>query len=110
MTGTQRVTLDDLIDLHRAVLVALPLEGSTLGYHPLAKSMKRVTEELNAPLPVGVPRLRSGEVAAAARRLRVLKLANPIRIGGGLCWQATQAGKDLVADWTPPTFNEPETA
>ena len=104
------VKTDDLIDLHRAVLVALPPEGSKLGYHPLALTVKRVRDELNEPLPSSVPKLTSGNVTAAVRRLHLLGLAVAVKMQNGLAWQATPAGKEFVNGWEMPAFDEQQEA
>lgn len=104
-----RFTRESLLDFHRALLVQMPLVGSKLGYHPLAKSARQLREELNKPLPAYIPKSSAGEINGGLRALKFLGLAAEIRLTSGqLGWQATEDGKTFVAGWEIPSFEEPE--
>jgi hypothetical protein len=98
---------ENMLDLHYALLAALPKEGARLGYHPLTKRVPQLVAELNKPLPPDVPPVTSGEVNGAIRGLRSIGLAVEVRLSNGhFGYQATPRGQELAQSWTPPTFDQ----
>lgn len=97
-----RLTAADLNPLHRALLGVLPDEGSMLGrYHVLARTTKQLVSELNQDLAPGEPPLKSSTVQTALRQLKLAGYAATVRLSSGNGWQATSAGRRVVASEAP---------
>jgi hypothetical protein len=89
----------NLAPIDFAIFAALPDEGSHLGYHPLYKTAKQVTADLNKDMPPDAPKLRTSEVATRIRVMHLAKLVVPVRALAGsiLGWQRPPRAKELLA-------------
>ncbi len=97
---TPAVVEANLQDIDYAIFERLPEEGSKLGYHPLFKSAKRLTEELNAAVPPEA-RLTVGNVSARLRGLLIggLTVSVSIALSGKVDgWQRTARATQLLEE------------
>ena len=87
-----------LTDFHYAIFALLPLEGQTLGYHPMVVTVRHMRDELNAALPTGQPQLTSGVLQAELRELAKIGLALKVTSLGSrtLGWQKTHRAAELL--------------
>lgn len=87
-----------LTDLDLAIMERLPLEGSRLGYHTLAKQVRRLKTELNEGMPENVL-VTSAQLNGRLRSLQAMGLVarcivQPANSGSG--WQITLRGKFVL--------------
>lgn len=61
------------------IISRLPSEGDTLGYHPMFKTVRKLTDELNEPLPPEAI-MTSGSIGARVRTLSIAGLTKPVSI------------------------------
>lgn len=97
---TNQEVEEALTDLDFAIMERLPLEGSKLGYHTLAKQVRRLKAELNEGMPEEA-HVTSGQLNGRLRSLQAMGLVmartvQPQSAGAG--WQITLRGKFMLGE------------
>jgi len=85
-----------------AILPLLPIEGSAIGYHPIAATVAQIRTTLNAQVPEE-GQLTTGQVHGRLRAMRSngMTLTVPVTgAGGSQGWQRTRRGELVYAENT----------
>lgn len=97
-----------------ALLRTLPEEGSSLGFHVIAKTNAHLLKEMNDLQPNGAPDLTHDYVASRLRSMHVAGLVTKVPVAGvgsGNGWQRTLKGELRYAEETgetlPTQLNKP---
>lgn len=87
-----------LLDLHYEMIRLLPDKGQKMGFRPLARPVRDLTEQLNKRLPNGAPTLSTTDVSSEMRSLHKLGLVAPVYHPSGrtLGWQRESRAAELL--------------